>query len=139
MKVLRGSPLMLALPRGRKVVLCVDDDEDQLSLRTAVLQLWGYDVITASNGRTALLLLKRIAVDLVLLDYEMPNMNGTEVATAIRKRWSQLPILGLSGRERVELPAQFLRLINGFIHKGSPPGELLLQLENLSCYRPLAA
>lgn len=131
--------MMLQLPCGHTVVLCVDDDENQLSLRAAVLQLWGYDVISTTDGRTALRLLDKVVVDLVLLDYEMPDMNGTEVANAIRRRWSQLPIVGVSGRDTVELPYQFLCLIDGFVHKSSPLSELLFVLQQLSCRWPMAA
>jgi CheY-like chemotaxis protein len=139
MNVLTGSSMMLELPCGHTVILCVDDDENQLSVRTAVLRLWGYDVISTTDGRTALLLLDRVVVDIVVLDYEMPDMNGTEVANAIRRRWSQLPIVGLSGRDRVELSSQFLCVIDGFVHKSSPLSELLFVLQQLSCSLPMAA
>lgn len=131
---------MLELPCGRRVVLSIDDDEHQLTVRSAVLQLWGYDVVNATNGRAALLILGHMAVDLVVLDYGMPDMDGMAVATAIRKRWSRLPIIGVSGLQSFEVPQQFLNLINAFVHKGSPPAELMFLLHKFTNeQQPVAA
>ena len=67
-------------------VLCIDDDTETLGLRRQVLQMYGYNVITASSGIDGLRLLSSDpTVDLVLLDYLMPGMTGGSVAEELKK------------------------------------------------------
>jgi len=60
----------------KKLVLCIDDDKKALHARKPVLETAGYNVLTASSGRIGLRLLERHPVQLVILDYRMPDMNG---------------------------------------------------------------
>ena len=62
----------------RVSVLLVDDDEDTHALLACVLERAGYSVETAGNGREALTLLDQIRPSVILLDIEMPVMNGAE-------------------------------------------------------------
>jgi len=80
--------------------LLVVDDDPQISraVRTN-LAARGYDVLTASNGETALDLLGQVSVDLVLLDLGLPGLDGHEVIKRVRA-WSEVPIVVLSVREQ---------------------------------------
>jgi CheY-like chemotaxis protein len=62
-------------------VLCVDDDVLTLHLLSLILERQGYEVCTSSDPTAAIKVLKQEAVDLALLDYEMPQMNGGELAS----------------------------------------------------------
>ena len=84
---------------GQKpVVLVFDDDTDVREVTTTRLEEAGYDVREAGSGLAGLAALEADpCVDLVVLDFAMPGMNGAEVAGEIRKRWPAIPILFVTG------------------------------------------
>jgi two-component system KDP operon response regulator KdpE len=75
-----------------------DDPQIQRAVRTN-LQVRGNEVVTALNGETALDVLQRQSVDLILLDLSLPGMDGHEVIGRVRA-WSEVPIVVLSVREQ---------------------------------------
>lgn len=78
-------------------VLLVDDDSAVREVTAGILGDLGYRVIEAGSGGAALDLLERERVDLVLLDFAMPGMNGAEVAREARARRPEVPILFVTG------------------------------------------
>jgi CheY-like chemotaxis protein len=107
-----------------KHVLCVDDDPDILKVRKLLLESKGYSVITAGSGQQALEhISKEPDVDLVLLDYRMPGMNGDELAQKLRQQFPSLRLIAVSGVE--DLPEQLLKNVDASVPKASDP-ELLL-------------
>lgn len=89
--VAEAAPVPIILPvqpsetAHDKVVLLVDDDTGVRSVTVSILKEFGYAVISASSGAEALALLADAPqVDLLLVDFAMPNMNGAEVATRAR-------------------------------------------------------
>ncbi len=68
-------------------------------------------------------------MDEVLLDYEMPEMDGGMVAAEIKKTHPELPILMLSGHGA--LPKTALHFVNGFVSKGNTPTFLQLAIQQL--------
>ena len=81
----------------------------------------GYDVITAADGRQALDLLKGAAVDCMILDLEMPGMDGFEVLRALEQQGSEVPVLVYTGTGNYERCIQAIRLgAYGFIDKAEP-------------------
>ena len=79
-------------------VLLVDDDEQVRVLTEELLLDMGYDVVVHDCGRDALMFLDTGAdIDLLLVDYGMPGMNGAEVAGAARERRPLLPIVFVTG------------------------------------------
>lgn len=62
----------------------VDDDVDLLSIMTMKLQYEGFDIKTVNNPRVALEVVKQYMPDLILLDMQMPGMNGTEYIIELR-------------------------------------------------------
>lgn len=67
------------------LVLVVDDEEGMRSVAVNILQSEDYRVVEASSGPEALRLFRKIHPDLVLMDYEMPGMDGVEVCGRIRE------------------------------------------------------
>lgn len=79
-------------------LLIVDDDSGVRELTATRLTEAGYTVREAASGLQALATLETDpCVDLVVLDFAMPGMNGAEVATEIRKRWPAMPVLFVTG------------------------------------------
>jgi len=74
-------------------VLIVDDEVDYLGLMQERIESWGYEVITATAGKEALSIIKKNPPDIVILDYLMPEMDGTEVLKQIRKFNKNLAVI----------------------------------------------
>ncbi len=79
------------------VILCVDDEKNPLTLRKMVLERAGYQVLTASSADEAMQLLAGNHIDLVVSDYLMPGVVGTELAKRIKKSYPEIPFVLLSG------------------------------------------
>ncbi len=90
------------VPSTRVRVLVVDDTVVyRRILQRVVEEIPSAEVVgTANNGRVALERLRTIEVDLVLLDIEMPEMNGIETLAVIRKEWPRIGVVLLSGVDR---------------------------------------
>jgi diguanylate cyclase (GGDEF)-like protein/PAS domain S-box-containing protein len=89
-------------PNGKSVLLVVDDYPENLVTMRAVLQRQDWEIVTASSGMEALGLLLDVEVDLVLLDVQMPEMDGFEVARLMRgsQRTRLTPIIFLTANEQ---------------------------------------
>ncbi|HEY5584650.1 MAG TPA: response regulator [Ruminiclostridium sp.] len=74
-------------------VLVVDDTKNIRTLLTKCLQLEGYDVKTAADGREALDMFYNESFDLAFLDVKMPNFSGTEVLKQIREKGINTPVI----------------------------------------------
>jgi CheY-like chemotaxis protein len=86
--------------RPKKTILCVDDNEQVLSVRTFLLETRGYNVITASNAQEALGFIQRSlpgALDLLLCDLLMPQMDGNELVRRAKQLHPGLPAMIVSG------------------------------------------
>lgn len=105
-------------------ILCVDDEADTLLLRRKLLENQGFGVLTALSGSEALrLLAEQRPVDLVLVDYVMPEMRGDEVAGELKRLRPELPVIMMSGYP--ELPVDLLEMVDGYIRKGQDPDVVL--------------
>jgi CheY-like chemotaxis protein len=80
----------------KDLILCVDDEANQLAVRKLVLEKMGYSVLTAGSGDQALQLLEAHPIDLVLSDHLMPGMTGTELARQTKARQPKLPVILIS-------------------------------------------
>jgi len=84
----RDSGRTPALDRAPRPLLLVDDDELELTLLADRLSAAGFRVVTAHNGEQANRLLEQQSFPVVITDYQMPVMNGLELADSIRSRAS---------------------------------------------------
>ncbi len=119
------------------VVLCIDDLEPTLRLSRAYLEKHGYYVLTATSGREGLRMLQSQPVDVLVLDYEMPVMDGEAVAREVRRLYPNLPIILMSGYQggdgwpvlqlvdayvpKLELPARLPKTVAGLLREAVPP------------------
>jgi signal transduction histidine kinase/PAS domain-containing protein len=83
----------------KRTILVVDDEDSIRKICTMILELHGFNVLTADNGVAALALLetKHDQVDLILLDLTMPGISGIEVMEISQKKYPALPIILCSG------------------------------------------
>jgi CheY-like chemotaxis protein len=115
-------------------VLCIDDEAIGLKVRKLVLERAGYHVLTATDGESGIQMFQQEAVDVVLLDFSMPGMNGDEVAVALRAAKPAVPIVLLSAF--VSLPERMLTLVDACLTKGEGPESMLHKLRDvLAAYR----
>lgn len=120
------------MPERTPLILCVDDESIPLSLRKSVLQKAGYSVITASSGREALEIVLRQEVDLVLTDYLMPGISGTELTRELKKIKPQLPVVLYSGVNEIPDDAVSADL---FISKVEGPARMCEKLQAILTQR----
>jgi two-component system response regulator CpxR len=86
--------------RPKKVILCVDDNETALSVRTFLLETRGYRVLAASTSQQALEILERTVpgtLDLLIADLLLPGMDGNELVRRAKQMHPTLPALIVSG------------------------------------------
>ena len=109
----------------QKRILVVDDDEMNLT-RTRIILKKNYDVLLASSGMEALHILKTRKIDLVLLDIEMPKMNGFVTFQRMKEFVDEIPVIFLtaSGLEGDVVSAIKLGAAN-YLKKPFQPQELL--------------
>ena len=109
-------------PPLKRTILCIDDDDAILFYEKALLERSGYAVITAASALQALRLLTMCHCDAVLLDYEMPGMNGDELAVELKRVRPDLLIVLFSGSD---VPADALRSVDAFLPKLEASRQLL--------------
>ena len=88
---------MKATPLSNATILLVDDNKDGLVVRRSLLEELGYHVETSPNAEDALKLFAASRFDLIVTDYKMPRMNGTELIARIRKLDPDARVILLSG------------------------------------------
>ena len=116
------------MEKTRATILCVDDEENQLALRKLMLERVGYRVLTAESPAKAIELFQSDTVDLVILDYYMPGMNGLSLAREILQQ-KRLPVVVLSAY--AELPGESIGTADTWIMKGTASEELLRRIAEL--------
>jgi CheY-like chemotaxis protein len=100
-----------------------------LECEKSFLEDFGYRVLTAATGRKGLELASKHSVDVVILDYCMPEMNGQEVAIEMRRLNPLAPIIMLTGA--VDIPAQTLNLVDAVVAKDRLASQLLPAIAQL--------
>jgi CheY-like chemotaxis protein len=109
-------------PTSKRIILCIDDDEAILRYEKALLERSGYAVLTAASAEQGLRLATMCNCDAVLVDYEMPGMNGDEVALAIKRLRPDLMVILLSGSD---VPSHALDSVDAFVPKLEASRQLL--------------
>ena len=117
--------------KPKKTILCVDDNEQSLSIRKILLETRGYRVLACNSGESALETFRHDGkgIDLVLTDLVMPGIDGSRLIDEIKNISPQTPALLISGR--VKLYAQDTRA-DVFLPKGMcEPADLLERIRLL--------
>jgi len=85
----------------KKTILCVDDNDQLLSVRKVILETRGYRVLACNNGRDALAVFKNGGIDLVLSDLAMPELDGVELIDSVKTLAPETPAILFSGKVKI--------------------------------------
>ena len=119
-------------------ILIADDDAQMLRAVRITLTARGYEVITASDGKSALDAAISTHPDLIVLDLGMPGLGGIDVIEAVRG-WSQVPILVVSGRSESWEKVEALDAgADDYVTKPFSADELLARIRALTRRTPAA-
>jgi two-component system, OmpR family, response regulator CpxR len=86
--------------RSKRTILCVDDNEQALSIRKLMLETRGYRVLACTGGNQALEVFRQGGIDLVLTDLLMPGLDGASLVGKIKDISPDTPVILFSGRVR---------------------------------------
>ncbi|MDD7641195.1 MAG: response regulator [bacterium] len=117
-----------------KTILVVDDDAMNLKVARFVLEQKGYNVMTVSSGAECILQLKQKRVDLILLDVEMPVMNGMKTLEHIRetREYRKIPVMFLTADASKDTVISAGKLdVAGYVKKPYDPQELLERIKKI--------
>jgi len=115
-------------------VLVVDDSNFIRNHLELLFSSRGLNVLTAINGLDALKILEKYTIDVLLTDLEMPDMNGFELMSKLRRniRYESLPIIVLTGSNDSQLIAKVIKHgVKDVIKKPYIIEELLLKIDNI--------
>jgi DNA-binding response OmpR family regulator len=87
--------------KPKKTILCVDDNQQALSIRKIMLETRGYRVLACNSGEQGLEAFRRGGVDLVLTDLLMPGVDGSRLIEEIKRTSPQTPAVLISGRTKI--------------------------------------
>lgn len=87
--------------KPKRTILCVDDNEQSLSIRKVMLETRGYRVIACLNAEEALEHFKRGGIDLVLSDLIMPGVDGHKLIDEIKNLSPSTPAILFSGKIKI--------------------------------------
>jgi excisionase family DNA binding protein len=118
---------------GPAHILVVDDDPDVRQMLSVYLQTEGFSVAAGGSAHSALLSIKEKLPDAILVDVQMPGMDGWELLRRIRDVYSanDLPVIMFSGNPRSELRQSSSRGAQGFFQKPFDPQALVRQLRSV--------
>ncbi len=115
-----------------KKILLAEDEEMLAAIVRDTLEVKGFEVKVATNGKEAVSLFQSFDPDLVLLDIMMPELNGYEVAESIRKSNQEIPIIFLTAKtQTVDVIKGFESGANDFIRKPFSLDELCARIQTL--------
>jgi CheY-like chemotaxis protein len=112
-------------------ILFVDDDEKIRAMAHMLLEAQGYKVLTAADGFEGLAALKQSLPDVIISDLRMPNMNGFEFLSVVRRRFPHIPAIAISSEfSGMDVPESVLA--DAFFEKGQySPEELFKKIIGL--------
>jgi len=120
-------------PEGKKILI-IDDEEDYLNLIKTILEPQGYKVIFSTDGKEGLEKLKAEKPNLIILDINMPEVNGFQLCQQIRNNpeSKHIPIIMLTVRRKEDDKVKGLELgADDYITKPFHPKELISRLKTV--------
>ncbi|HEV7365982.1 MAG TPA: response regulator [Gemmatimonadales bacterium] len=118
---------MTAPSEASRTILVVDDEPMVRSVVGRLLQRWGFEVVEADNGKSALLLARNLngQLCLVITDLAMPHMDGYQFASAFSPLYPDVPVLFVTGKCPNELMGDLSSMQDRLLFKPFHPDALL--------------
>lgn len=114
---------------SERTILIVDDEETICTITQLMLEKAGYHVQVAYDGMEAVRIVSQTKIDCVLLDHSMPNLNGQETYSILRKMYPNIKVVMMSGYALVDISASFTdKGIVGYLQKPYSQAVLLRTL-----------
>lgn len=117
-------------PKGH--IMIVDDDPHAVEILTRMLGREGYTCVGAAGGRIALDKLKEEAVDVILLDVMMPEMDGLQVCQHLRdnETWREIPVILVTAKDDIETRSRGMVLgVSEYVTKPINKRELFTRIQ----------
>jgi CheY-like chemotaxis protein len=130
-----GTPSKVAENLAFHLLIVEDHEMNQLVAQRTIQKKWpGVKIWLANNGEEALQILGQESIDIVLMDIQMPVMDGFETIKAIRDRLpapvANLPVLAITAHANIDQQAQFYESgFNDYVYKPFEPEQLFAALE----------
>lgn len=113
-------------------ILVIDDNEDTRLLLRESLEAKGYVVLEAGDGQEALEIMSKTALNLAIVDLDMPRMNGIEFSRKAKEENPDFPIIMLTAYSQFYTPTEILASgVDAFLQKPIDMTRLLLAIEHL--------
>lgn len=113
-------------------ILVVDDMASMRSVISALLKARGHDVTQADSGDRALMLMESKHFDLVLSDWNMPGMTGTQLVSAIRSKDKATPVVMVTAEAERERILEMRQIgVNGYLLKPFKQDALLSVVDKI--------
>jgi DNA-binding response OmpR family regulator len=122
----------------RDKILAVDDDEEMRDLLGNLLEGEGYEVILGSNGEEAIELAEKENPQVILLDFEMPGMDGIETCKRLKRerQTASIPIIMITAYKNKK-PDAIEAGADDFVNKPFDPTELSVRVKTILRMRHL--
>ncbi len=111
-------------------ILCIDDDVESLKIRALLLETFGFRVASATRAKDGLRYFRMHPVDAVVMDYQMPEMDGGEAARKMKSLRATVPVMILSALTSIpqEAPRE---CIDAFVTKGGSTRQLVQSIQQM--------
>lgn len=121
-------------PTNQKTILIIDDQPFFITMQQNMLQRQGYRVVSASNGTEGLAQAKKYKPDIILLDVEMPGVDGIEVCRQMKgdPELKHIPVIILTATQDPKLNERSFKAGAEITILKSVPGERLLNMLRLT-------
>lgn len=128
------------IKRKKKIRILLVDDHPVVrkGIGTWLGETEGLEVVDeATNGQEALAKIKELSPDIVLMDVDMPKMNGLDATRAVRRDFPDTKVLILSGHTNKPMVLQIVQSgAQGFVLKDAPPADILQAIESVNNGEP---
>jgi two-component system, NtrC family, response regulator HydG len=110
-------------------ILVIDDDRDTCLMLNRFLTRQGFEVFEAYNGKKALDMLESVSPDLVMTDFRLGDMDGSEVVTKIKERYFHVPVLVITAYSDIKTAVEIMKMgAYDYITKPLFPDEIVVTI-----------
>ncbi|HEX6916320.1 MAG TPA: sigma-54 dependent transcriptional regulator [Chitinophagaceae bacterium] len=110
-------------------ILVIDDDRDTCLMLNRFLTRQGFEVFEAYNGKKALDMLESVSPDLVMTDFRLGDMDGSEVVTKIKERYYHIPVLVITAYSDIKTAVEIMKMgAYDYITKPLFPDEIVVTI-----------